>query len=149
MLLGFVLAGIVGAMLIPAWVARRKREFALMFAAIAIGSTICLLLAVAPRASLGLVGMPLIGLLQLSTLPVIMEMTERRAGPAAGTASALVWMAGNAGATAISIGVQNMIDRPGLAFLFLASITLASAPLVQLLRRFALIRPAAEKSVSG
>ncbi|MDB5978471.1 MAG: major facilitator superfamily 1 [Nevskia sp.] len=141
MLLGFVLAGIVGAMVIPAWVARHKREFALMLAAVAVGCMVCLLLAVAPRVSLGIIGMPLIGLLQLSTLPVIMEMTERRAGPAAGTASALVWMAGNAGATVISIAIQNMIGRPGLAFLFLASITLASAPLVRILRRFVLIQP--------
>ena len=141
MLLGFVLGGIVGAMLIPAWVARRKREFALMLAAAGVGCIVCLLLAAAPRVSLGMVGMPLIGLLQLSTLPVIMEMTERRAGRAAGTASALVWMAGNAGATAISIAVQNMIDRPGLAFLFLAAITAASAPLIRILRRFVLIQP--------
>lgn len=147
MLLGFVLGGIIGAMLIPAWVARRKREFALMLAAIGVGCIVCVLLAVAPRAGLGMVGMPLIGLLQLSTLPVIMEMTERRAGRAAGTASALVWMAGNTGATAISIAVQNMIGRPGMAFLFLALITLASAPLVHILRRFVLIQPIAEGGI--
>ncbi len=147
MLLGFVLGGIVGAMVIPAWVTRRKREFALMFAALWVGCIVCLLLAVTPRASLGMVGMPLIGLLQLSTLPVIMEMTERRAGPAAGTASALVWMAGNAGATAISIAVQNMIGRPGLAFLFLASIAAASAPLVRILRRLVLTPAIPEQGV--
>jgi len=137
MLLGFVVGGIVGAMVLPKAVARHRKEFALMLAAVGVGCIVCTLLAVTPGVSVGMVGVPLVGLFQLSTLPVIMEMTERRAGRAAATASALVWISGNAGATAISITVQNMIERPHTALFFLAAITAASAPLVFLLRRLA------------
>ncbi len=142
MLLGFVVGGIVGAMVLPNVVAKHKWEFALMLAAVGVGCVVCLLLAITPHVGVGMVGVPLIGLFQLSTLPLIMEMTERRAGRAAATASALVWMSGNAGATVISITVQNMIERPHTAFVFLAAITAISAPLVFLLRRLAPRAPA-------
>jgi cyanate permease len=138
MLIGFVIAGIAGAMLFPSWAARRKLEFRLLSATVVTGSIVCLLLALYPRVGVGMTGIPLLGLLQLSTLPVIMEMTERRAGSAAGLASALVFMSGNVGATVVSMVVQHLVERPQMAFLFMGAITALSGPLLYLLRHLSL-----------
>jgi len=134
MLLGFVVCGVAGAMAFPGPLSRRNSEFSLLWASVVIGSIVCALLAFAPGVKLGLIGVPILGLLQLSTLPVVMGMTERRAGSSAGIASAVVWVAGNAGGTAISMAVQGMIGHPQVAFLFMGAVIATAGPLLLRLR---------------
>jgi hypothetical protein len=83
----------------------------------------------------GLVVMTVLGMLQLSTLPIVLEMVERRSRRNAGTAAALVWMAANAGAVVICVAVQLLVEHPSMAFLVLAGASLLTVPLILRLRR--------------
>jgi len=64
----------------------------------------------------GLVASAWIGLLQLTTLPVILTMVEQPAGRRGGTATGLVWLAGNAGGIVVAVAA-----RPGWSGLGSAS----------------------------
>jgi hypothetical protein len=70
------------------------------------------------------------GMLLLTDLPVILELSERRAGEAAGTVTALLWLAGNAGGLVVAVLVQVLVHHPPEAFLLLALVGLAAVPLV-------------------
>jgi hypothetical protein len=71
-----------------------------------------------------------IGLLLLTLLPVILELSERRAGASAGTVTALLWLAGNAGGLVVALLVAVLVHHPTPAFLALALVALCAAPLV-------------------
>jgi hypothetical protein len=70
------------------------------------------------------------GLLLLATLPVVLEVVERRAGPASGTAAALLWMAGNAGGLVVTVVLAPLLKHPSVAFLVLAAVALAGLPVL-------------------
>jgi hypothetical protein len=61
------------------------------------------------------------------------------AGAAAGTAGAIVWMAGNLGGLVVALVVQILVHHPLAAFLAMAGISLLGWPLAARLRT-----PAAE-----
>jgi uncharacterized membrane protein YdcZ (DUF606 family) len=89
----------------------------------------CALLAVAPGAAwLAVVPM---GVVLLASLPVILELTDRRAGVAAGSATALVWMAGNAGGIVVALAVQAAVDTPAAGFALMALAGLLVLPLTR------------------
>ena len=69
-------------------------------------------------------GAAVIGFLMLSALPVILEIAERRAGPAGTSATALIWLSGNAGGIVIALLVQTVVHKPAIAFLLMAAIAL-------------------------
>ena len=71
-----------------------------------------------------------IGFLLLTLLPVILELSERRAGASAGTVTALLWLAGNAGGLVIAVLVAVLVHHPTPAFLALALVSLCAVPLV-------------------
>jgi hypothetical protein len=71
----------------------------------------------------------LMGFFLLPALPIVLTVAERLAGPAAGTAGAIVWMAGNLGGLAVALIVQILIHDPFLAFLSMAAISLLGLPL--------------------
>jgi hypothetical protein len=71
------------------------------------------------------------GLLLLATLPVVLEVVERRAGPRSGTAAALLWMAGNAGGLVVTIVLAPLLDHPSAAFLVLTAVALAGLPILR------------------
>jgi hypothetical protein len=89
----------------------------------------CLLLAVAPGA-VWLAIAPM-GVMLLASLPVILELTDRRAGVAAGSAPALVWMAGNSGGIVVALAVQAAVDAPAAGFALMAAAALAVLPLAR------------------
>jgi len=62
---------------------------------------------------------------------VILELSERRAGASAGTVTALMWLAGNAGGLLVTVLVALLVHHPVAAFLALAVISLLAAPLVR------------------
>ncbi|HWD70176.1 MAG TPA: hypothetical protein VG293_08255 [Solirubrobacteraceae bacterium] len=68
-------------------------------------------------------GAAVIGFLMLAALPVILEISERRAGSAGTSATALIWLSGNACGIVIAILVQIVVHHPTVAFLLMASIS--------------------------
>jgi hypothetical protein len=72
------------------------------------------------------------GVMLLASLPVILELTDRRAGVAGGSATALVWMAGNAGGIVVALAVQAAVDTPAAGFGLMAAAALAVLPLTRL-----------------
>lgn len=80
------------------------------------------------------VAVVLLGLVLLGALPVILELAERDAGGSGATATALIWLSGNAGGIVVALVVQALLDRPPLAFGVLAVVALGALPVVRRLR---------------
>lgn len=134
LLLVMVVAGVLGSVALPPLVARRAAQRQLLGASLLTTCVGATLLAVV-HALLGVgVVLAVLGLVLITTLPVVLELTERRAGPASGTAAALLWMAGNAGGLVVTLALAPLLDRPALAFLLLAAVALGGLPLVGRLR---------------
>jgi hypothetical protein len=68
------------------------------------------------------------GVVLLPALPVILTDAERLAGPAAGTAGAIIWMAGNLGGLIVALIVQSLVHDPLPAFLAMAAVALVGLP---------------------
>jgi hypothetical protein len=71
----------------------------------------------------------------LPALPVVLTGVERMAGAAAGTAAAIIWLAGNLGGIVVALLVQALVDEPTAAFLSLAGVALLGLPLATRLGR--------------
>ena len=69
------------------------------------------------------------GLFLLPALPIVLASAERLAGAAAGTAGAIVWMAGNLGGLIVALMVQALVDHRVAAFLAMAVVSLLGLPL--------------------
>jgi predicted MFS family arabinose efflux permease len=124
-----VLAGVAGAATLPPAVARRGAELAFLRVSAIVAGAACAVLAALPGAR-WLVIVP-IGVMLLASLPVILELTERRAGAAGGSATALVWMAGNAGGIVVALLVQAAVDTPAVAFGVLVAVAALVLPLTR------------------
>lgn len=135
LLLAMVVAGVVGSAALPPVLARRGQELTFVLASVGFGAAALALLAVAPGFGTGLVVSLVVGLLLLTDLPLILELAEARAGASGGTASALVWLAGNGAGLVAALVVQGLLHRPALAFAVLAALLLAGLPLLAALRR--------------
>jgi predicted MFS family arabinose efflux permease len=129
LLVGMVVSGVLGCAVLPPLVARRGIEKGFMRAAVIAGCVGCLTLGVVPWLGARVAVMVLIGLLLLPALPVILTATERLAGSSAGTAGAIVWMAGNLGGLVVALLVQVLVHDPLAAFLAMAVVSLLGLPL--------------------
>lgn len=126
-----VLAGVIGSVVLPPLAARRGREKSVLVASLLVTAAGSALLAVVHVVlGIGLV-LAAMGLLLLATLPVVLEVVERRAGPASGTAAALLWMAGNAGGLVVTIVLAPLLKHPSIAFLVLAVVAAAGLPILR------------------
>jgi predicted MFS family arabinose efflux permease len=131
LLIVMVLAGVIGSVVLPPIATRRRAERSVLLASLvvtAVGSALLAVVHVALGVGLVLAAM---GLLLLATLPVVLEVVERRAGPASGTAAALLWMAGNAGGLVVTIVLAPLLKHPAPAFLILAAVALAGLPILR------------------
>jgi predicted MFS family arabinose efflux permease len=133
LLVAMVLAGAVGAAALPPLVVMRRAQRRIVGASVAVTAVGGMLLAFAHAVAVDAVALVPIGLLLLTDLPVILELSERRAGAAAGTVTALLWLAGNAGGVLVALLVQLLVHHPTSAFLLLSAIALCAAPLVLVL----------------
>jgi len=133
LLVGMVLAGAVGAGALPPLVVRRRAERRTVGAAVAVAAAGALVLAFEHAVAVDAVVLAAIGLLLLTLLPVILELSERRAGASAGTVTALMWLAGNAGGLVVTVLIALLVHHPVSAFVALAVISLLAAPLVRAL----------------
>jgi predicted MFS family arabinose efflux permease len=135
LLVGMVVAGTIGCAVIPQAVERRHAERRFMLAVVGTAALGCALLAPLrwlPAQALVLVVM---GAALLPALPVVLTGVERMAGAAAGTAAAIIWLAGNLGGIVVALLVQALVDEPTAAFLSLAGVALLGLPLATRLGR--------------
>jgi predicted MFS family arabinose efflux permease len=130
LLVAMVLAGAIGAAALPPLVVNRRAERRIVGASVLVTVAGGLLLAFEHAVALDAVVLVPIGLLLLTDLPVILELSERRSGAAAGTVTALMWLAGNAGGLLVALLVQLLVHHPTPAFLVLAAVSLCATPLV-------------------
>jgi predicted MFS family arabinose efflux permease len=129
LLVGMVIAGIVGCAVLPPLVARRSAERGFMRVAVLVGCLGCVVLGVAPWLGVQALAIVAMGVVLLPALPVILTAAEQLAGAAAGTAGAIVWMAGNLGGLIVALLVQVLVHQPLAAFLAMAAVSLLGLPL--------------------
>ena len=130
LLVAMVIAGTIGCAVLPQRVAARRSERGFLRAAVFVTCIGCVSLGVAPWLGLRTVAMIALGLVLLPALPVILTMIEQLAGAAAGTAGAIIWMAGNLGGLVVALLVQALVHEPLAAFLAMAAVALLGLPLL-------------------
>jgi predicted MFS family arabinose efflux permease len=134
LLVGMVIAGVLGCAVLPPLVARRGSERSFMRATVAVGCLGCIALGTMPWLGGRAVAIAIMGVFLLPALPVILTATERLAGAAAGTAGAIVWMAGNLGGLVVALLVQVLVHEPLAAFFAMAAVSLLGLPLIARLK---------------
>jgi predicted MFS family arabinose efflux permease len=134
LLVGMVIAGTVACAVLPPLVAGRHAERGFMRGAVLIGCCGCVVLGVAPWLGVQALAIVAIGIVLLPALPIILTAAEQLAGAAAGTAGAIVWMAGNLGGLVVALLVQVLVHDPLAAFLAMAGVALLGLPLAARLR---------------
>jgi len=130
LLAAMVLAGAVGAAVLPPVLVRRRGEQRMIGAsilAVVVGGVVLALVHALAVDAIVLIPM---GLLLLTDLPVVLELSERRAGAAAGTVTALLWLAGQLGGVVVSLAVEALVHHPLPAFLLLAAVGVCALPLL-------------------
>jgi predicted MFS family arabinose efflux permease len=135
-LLGTVVAGVAGCAVVPVVASRRRVELPVCAIALGVTALCCLALAVAPGVAVGFVALAVLGAVLLPTMPIVLTLVERHTGEAEGTASGLVWLAGNLGGLVVAAAVGLLVDQPTLAFLLTGVAALAALPLLLPLRRY-------------
>lgn len=129
LLVGMVLAGVVGCAVLAPSVVGRGAERGFMRCAVLVSGVGCVALGAMPWLGARAAVIVIMGLFLLPALPVILTATERLAGPAAGTAGAIVWMAGNLGGLVVALIVQALVHHPLGAFMAMAGVSLLGLPL--------------------
>jgi hypothetical protein len=89
----------------------------------------CVVLGATPWLGVRALALVAMGFVLLPALPVILTAAELLAGAAAGTAGAIVWMAGNLGGLVVALLVQVLVHHPLAAFLAMAVVALLGLPL--------------------
>lgn len=136
MLVVLTLAGVVGAVLIPPRVAGRGAEAGYLQLAGAIGAMCFLLLAATDVVPVAFCALGALGFFLLAAQPVILELSERRAGAAtAASAAGAILLAGNLGGIVLAVLVQTVNGHPTAAFLLLAIAMSAILPVARSLAR--------------
>lgn len=134
-LTSMAVAGIVGAVLIAPRVSARRTESQYLQLAAAVGAAVFLAMVPVGSALPAAVLLSLLGLLLLGAQPVILELTERRAGHAAASAAGAIFLAGNLGGIVLAVVVQSVNDSPTAAFFVLAVAMAVIAPIARSLQR--------------
>lgn len=147
LLVGMVVAGVVGCAVLPPLIDRRGSERPFMCGAVLAGCLGCTGLGVIHMLGGRAAILVVIGLFLLPALPLILTAAERLAGPAAGTAGAIVWMAGNLGGLVIALLVQALVHHPLAAFLAMAGASLLGLPVALRLKpqRLSSLAPGLER----
>ena len=131
LLVGLTLAGVVGRLVVPAFAFRHGKEAAAWSNGGDRRSASCVVFARGadhPRPRFCRRGC---GFFLLGALPLLLELTNRRAGSAAASAVAFIWLAGNAGGIIVALLLQALLDMPSVAFIAAAVVVAAAAPLAR------------------
>ncbi|MGH2865220.1 MAG: MFS transporter [Solirubrobacteraceae bacterium] len=129
LLVVMIVAGIIGCAALPQLLTRRAAERSFLRTAALAGALGCGALGAVPLLGVRAAAIAVMGFLLLPALPVVLITAERLAGTAAGTAGAIIWMAGNFGALIVALIVQALIHDPPAAFGALAAVSLLALPL--------------------
>jgi len=129
LLVGMIVAGILGCAVLPPLVARRHAERGFMRSTVLVACLGCVVLGAAPWLGVRALAIVAMGAVLLPALPVILTAAEKLAGAAAGTAGAIVWMAGNLGGLLVALLVQILVHHPLTAFLAMGAVSLLGLPL--------------------
>ena len=135
LLVAMIVAGIVGCVALAPVVSQRRRERSFMFATVAVTMAGCLVCGASTSLAVRAVVLVAIGLLLLSALPIVLTAAERLAGPLAGTAGAIVWLAGNLGGLVVAVLVQVLVHHTFGAFAAMAAVAALGFPLASRLPR--------------
>jgi predicted MFS family arabinose efflux permease len=128
-LVAMTLAGVVGAIVLPPVVARRRGERGyLQFAGLAGATAFLVVTELTGELALGAV-FAFAGFVLLAAQPVILEISERRAGHAAASAAGAILLAGNLGGILLAVLVQSINSHASASFLVLAAAMLLVAPI--------------------
>jgi len=141
-LIANVVAGVVGCAVVPIWANRRGRELTVLTTSLLVTAVSCVVLAISPGVVTGFVALTLIGFGLLPALPIVLELTERRAGGTESTAAGLMWLTGNLGGLVVAAVVGVLVGEPLLAFVLLAVLSLLTLPLLRLFSRVNTSSPA-------
>jgi predicted MFS family arabinose efflux permease len=128
LLLVMLVAGVAGCAALPTRVAERGAERAYMGSVVGLTGATCLLLAI-DALPLRFAALVVMGFVLLPALPVVLTAAEWLAGPAAGTAGAMVWTAGNLGGLACAVLTGALVHHQLLAFSALALVAFVGTPL--------------------
>jgi len=146
LLVGMLVAGMIGCAVLPPLLARRNAERRFMRAAVLVGASGCVALGAIPLLGARAGVIALMGFFLLPALPIVLTVAERLAGAAAGTAGAIVWLAGNLGGLVVALIVQILIHDPLAAFLSIAAVSLLGLPLAARFPSLAGVLPAGHGS---
>ena len=135
LLVAMIVAGIVGCAALAPVVSQRRRERTYMFATVTVTTAGCLLCGASTSLAVRAVVLVAIGLLLLSALPIVLTAAERLAGRLAGTAGAIVWLAGNLGGLVVAVLVQVLVHHTFGAFAAMAAVAALGFPLASRLPR--------------
>lgn len=125
LLVGMLVFGMVGCAVLPPLVDRRGAERTFMRAAAVTAIVGPILLGLVTPVAARAVVLAAMGFVLLPALPIILTGAERLAGRAmAGTAGAIVWLAGNLGGLVVALVVQALVHHPTPAFLAMAALSL-------------------------
>lgn len=129
LLVVMIVAGIIGCAALPPLLTRRARERSFLRAAALAGALGGGVLGAVPLLGARATAIAVMGFFLLPALPIVLTAAERLAGAAAGTAGAMIWMAGNLGALIVALIVQALVHDPLAAFGALAAVSLLALPL--------------------
>jgi predicted MFS family arabinose efflux permease len=149
LLVGMVIAGILGCAFLPPLVARNHAERGFMRTTVLVACLGCVVLGATPWLGVRALALVVMGVVLLPALPVILTAAEQLAGAAAGTAGAIVWMAGNLGGLAIALIVQILVHHPLAAFLAMGAVALLGLPLAARLTSPAAAAHGGEPATAG
>ncbi|WP_022928585.1 MFS transporter [Patulibacter americanus] len=134
MLAAMLLVGVGATAATPRLVVAPGRERAFLGGVLAVAALGCAVLSTAAGVGADAAAVVVVGALLAGSLPVIFELTERRAGSHGGSAVALMWLAGNVGGLLVAVVVGGLLDHRTTAFLVLGAVALAGVPLARRLR---------------
>ncbi|TMB92094.1 MAG: hypothetical protein E6J45_03555 [Chloroflexi bacterium] len=123
-------AGIAGAAVLPAWVARRDRRRTMLVAAVT--ASVVVFTAVALRHDVVWIGAWFVveGFLLMASLPVVLDWSELRAGAQRhGEAAGFLLMAGNLGGLVLPGLLQLLLGSSALPLLLLAGAGAVGIPI--------------------
>jgi predicted MFS family arabinose efflux permease len=130
LLAGMVAAGAVCSALLPPALVRRRLERRLVAASIVAVIAGGIMLALFHSVLVDALMLVPMGMLLLTDLPVLLELSERDAGAAAGTVASLLWLSGQLGGLVVALLVQALVHHPAGAFLLLAGVGVLALPLL-------------------
>lgn len=116
---GMVLAGLLVAAVAPAWAARTGNERRFLVTGLSVASVATALAAIDLPLGVLAVVLAAAGGMLVPALPVLLDIAERRMPEVSGTVSAVIWLAGNLGAAALTGVGQGLLDEPAAAFVAL------------------------------